>query len=1337
MKTQSAQLRTLLAGAALLALAVTPVARADYQSTVLSQGPVGYWRLDETVQPQQIAGAANTGGSLGASALGTYNSFPTRGLAGPFTGSTAIGLDGGSQSVTTPWVTGLNTANFSFEIWVNPAQVPKFAYVGSSVHIATTRSGWYMAQDDGSTFHLGDGFVVRMFYQNGTTPSVTLFATNDLPLGSWYHLVLTYDGTTAILYKNGVAASSVTTNAFVPNVDEQLSVGCRSDNNFFWPGKAAEVAMYGSALSAAKVSAHYTAATTTPASYVSTVQADSPLAYYRYQEPIDPPAANVGSFGNAADGLYVYDAKAGVAGPSQPPFQGFEAANKAVAFDAGGGVVRLPALNLDTNTVTISCWVNATGAQAIATGLVICKGGTTESGLTIDQVDGGLGLGYVWNGNNYGWAPTRDFGFPTLPDSQWAYVALVVQPDQAALYLCDRTNVADFTSITNSFNVSHANQAFDGATLVGAEAGFTTRSFNGAIDEVAIFNRALSAGELYSQYASAVGGVPPKIFTDLQPPADLVYVGNDLVLQIDVGGTPPLTYTWHRGTTTVGTTTNGVLTIANASLGDSGTYSVTITNASGTASSQSVSVLVNPPSSPAITAAEGFQNRTLYEGGTLRLAVVATGGGLKYQWYKEAAPIASATASVFTIASVTTNDAGRYAVSLTNSLGSASNGPVTIAVPATVSGTYEALIIASKPEAWWRLDEPAGSTNLFDGMGRHDGYYTNINGTVPPVVLGVPGALANDTNTAASFSASGGIGVVPYSPALNALAFTYEGWVKTTVLNDVSLVPFSSTFGDGGLWWQTVPAGLWSPNSTGGYYDILGNGNTASHMNSGIWTHLVMCYDGNRVISGTHYPWTFFIDGLTDGFVWTGPTQNAGGPVIIGGHGVSATTLADSFFNGQVDEVAVYDRVLPSTEIQSHFQGRFGSSTPPYFIGVFVPQTVTVGKSVSFSTLVQGSAPLTLQWYKNGSPISGETNTSYSITSTAVTDTGTYTLWATNNAGTNSQSVSLTVIPTTGFANVTNGLVLHLRFDGNVTDSSGRGNNGTAVGTPAFVTGLIGSNALQYTTVTLTNSTSISVTAASYVNLGTPADLAFHANSSFTIGLWVRLPTNYPGGDLPFIGNAKNSNNNPGWDLSPSYGGGGWQWCMNDGVVAGITTNNINVNGGSLSDGQWHHTVLAVDRTGHTANTYLDGVLIDSRDISTLGSIDTGSPITIGQDPTGLYPQITTPSANDLDVWGITQTATLDDLGVWNRALTALEVVQIESAGITAGHSFDTVSPNVTITVTRSGSSLTFTWERGTLQQSDTLGTSASWSAVPGAGPTSYTFTPASTGNKFYRVQVQ
>ena len=84
MKEKNYKARVYIAGAAILALtAMVPARAADYQSTVLSQGPIGYWRLNETVQPVPSAGAANLG-TLGTSVVGTYNSYPTRGLTGPF-----------------------------------------------------------------------------------------------------------------------------------------------------------------------------------------------------------------------------------------------------------------------------------------------------------------------------------------------------------------------------------------------------------------------------------------------------------------------------------------------------------------------------------------------------------------------------------------------------------------------------------------------------------------------------------------------------------------------------------------------------------------------------------------------------------------------------------------------------------------------------------------------------------------------------------------------------------------------------------------------------------------------------------------------------------------------------------------------------------------------------------------------------------------------------------------------------------------------------------------------------------------------------------------------------
>lgn len=1329
MKRPTWKTGTLLVGGAILAVVVSPFARADYQSTVLSQGPVGYWRMNETAQPPSAILGTNQG-SLGSTANGSFLVDPIRGLPGALAGDsdTAVGFSNPGNvvgycgtKIDVPNNPGLNpNGSFTVEFWAKPSgSTPDVFCAISSMDpgdpaTAPWRSGWLFYQTAANKWQF------RLGSTNGYSDGGVIIGGTVTP-GAWHHLVGVFDATSsnAYLYVNGVLAFGPRTlTSYNPNGGRSFrmggtpfggSLGNTAGNRGF-SGALDEVAFYNTMLNADTIKAHYDAASTNAHGYASQILASQPVCYWRLDEPGDPPAVNLGTLGSAADGAYIYDAKAGVPGPITPTYPGFAATNKAAAFDAGGGVVRIPPLNVNTNTVTISCWINATNTQAIGAGLVLQGSGADASGLTIDQVNAGLGLGYVWNGQNYGVSFSSDFGLPPLPDSDWAYAALVIQPASATLYICDRGNYTDWASAVNTFNVNHTPQAFASTTLVGAAAGYTTRNFNGAIDEVAIFNRALSPGELYTQYASAVGGVPLRIFTDLSGPSGAVAAGDPIALSVDAGGTPPLVYIWHKDGTPIATTTNnGVFTIASSSLGDSGTYDVVITNASGSIQSQQLPVSVVVPSAPNIVQIQGYVSRTLYPTGTLSIAVTATGGGLKYQWYKNASPIASATGSTFTIPHVTTNDAGSYSFYLTNSVGTVTSGPpAVITIPSVTAGSYEAAIVASAPEAWWRLDEPSGSTNMFDGMGHHDGCYTNASGAGTLPTLGTTGALVNNSNTAATFTSTGqGIGFVPYSPALNPSKYSVEAWVKTTVTDGQA--PVSASFNGGG-WWMGTASGWWTGSSFQGNWGNGNNTNTAAAITTNRWSYVVINYNAAQTGSdGNVYPWTLYVNGQTDGYIWRTATAATNAPLIIGAHGVSDTALPAAFFDGQVDEVAVYPRVLSGAEIQAHYTARGTVPLPVSFLAPLMSQIVTTGKRVSFSTRTNGTPPISLQWYKDGSPISGATGTNYTINSTSLSDSGTYVLWGTNAVSTNSVSATLMVIEPVGYANVTNGLVLHLKFDGDTTDSSGRGNNATPVNSPTFVTGKIGSQAFHFNTDT-TNKV------YNYATLGAtlPADLKFSSNVNFSVAYWIRLPAGALPGDLPILCDATGSTFSPGITIAPSYKLGGWGWSLNGTGIYGA--NN------SINDGNWHCLVHVFNRTANGL-TYLDGVLVDSHAIASVGDLDQSGPMNIGQDPTGAYAE-----SGVID---------LDDLGIWSRLLTPLEVAQIESAGRTAGRSFDTVAPPaVTLTITQSGTNVTISWSSGTLLQSDSLGATASWTQVPGATAPSYTLAPGAT-NKFYRVQVQ
>ena len=1306
-------LKTELAAALIILAAILP-ARADYQSTVLSQGPVGYWRLNETTPPLVPPIFATNAGSVGAAGNGTYIAA-TRGVtpgaivSEPNEG--AVGFNGLvlSNRVRIPYQPQWNqTGPFSVEFWAKPGQSATLECPAASVEFISTpaaqRNGWLFYQ--GSTgLSDGNGWLFRAYNTNGLASLTSAGVNISIDTNHWYHVVGTYDGTNMNIYVDGALGTNVAlnselrqnTNSLIP-----LTYGARADGAagyFTYGGVIDEAAVYDVALSPAQVLAHYQAGTNAaPAKpYSQVILADAPAGYWRFNEPADPSAANAGSLGSAANGSYIYNVLPGQPGPRPPLYPGFESANNDIGLDGvGGGYVNVPPLNLDTNTVTITGWMYASNSEPAGAGILINRSDSADAGgITVD-VAGGLNLSYNWNNDpgSINWASGV-----SLANNDWTYVALVIRPTQAELYAVFATNYTTWTTGTNFIN--HQPSSFAAPTWFGADFGPTNQFFNGMIDEVAIFNRSLSEGELYTEYSAAIGGVPPQIFNDVSAPPTQPYIGDTFSLAIDVGGTPNLAYQWRKNTTPIAGANSSVLTISNIQTSANGSYDVVVTNLYGKVTSSAAAITVQTPTKPVIN--QGPSGRTLYPGGLLDLTVDASGGQLHYQWQKAGTNLPGATASAYVVTSVTGADAGSYQVTVTNSLGTAPAGPVTVNVIAPGTNTFEATIVQDGPEAWWRMDEPSGSTTMLDAMGRHDGTYIG-----PGVTLGAAGVVANGApDTAVTFDGTNGFADVPYSPALNSSEFTIEAWALLTE-DTVQRAVFSTydTTAHKGIFVKANPDGTYESdvglNDNFIYYFApMGN---ISH---GKWAHLASTFSASagqiNYLNGQQ------ISGPFADFV-----RNTKFDFLIGAVGTNWQGI--SRWQGTIDEVAVYTHALSPSQIQNHYiQALYGNNTKPVFVTQPQPVIIAQGDAASFSANVQGSVPITFQWLKNGAPILNATNSTLSFGKTAFSDTANYQLIATNPAGTNGSAVvALTVLPPIAFANATNQLVLHLKFDGDYNDATGRGNNGTPVGTPTFVAGQIG-KALHYSTTTDNGGSGGTVTNANYVTLGTPKDLQFGATTSFSVAFWVELPAGYTNGDLPFFGSATNSDNNLGFTFSPSYQLGGWEWCLQD-----FNTNNVDVNGpdNSINDGAWHHFAATFDRDAAVAVTYLDGAQVDSRSIAAVGVFDTTATITIGQDPTGKYPE--------------SGSASLDDLAVWHRALSPLEVYEIYYSGSHFGAAVDAYGP-VSLAVTTSGNNVTVVWQAGTLWQADTP--SGPWTQITAATAPSYTVA-AGSGTKFYRAHL-
>ncbi|HWH72445.1 MAG TPA: LamG-like jellyroll fold domain-containing protein, partial [Candidatus Sulfotelmatobacter sp.] len=137
-------------------------------------------------------------------------------------------------------------------------------------------------------------------------------------------------------------------------------------------------------------------------------------------------------------------------------------------------------------------------------------------------------------------------------------------------------------------------------------------SFNGRVDEVSLYNRALSASEVAAIVnagsAGKCAGTPPQILT--QPSDQFVALGANATFAVVATGTAPLRYQWQfngqnlaESTHYVGAYSN-ILTIVGVVPFDAGSYRVVITNAFGATNSAVVNLAASPacvPPPPGLT----------------------------------------------------------------------------------------------------------------------------------------------------------------------------------------------------------------------------------------------------------------------------------------------------------------------------------------------------------------------------------------------------------------------------------------------------------------------------------------------------------------------------------------------------------------------------------------------------------------------------------------------------------------------------------------------------------------------------------------------------------------
>jgi hypothetical protein len=529
------------------------------------------------------------------------------------------------------------------------------------------------------------------------------------------------------------------------------------------------------------------------------------------------------------------------------------------------------------------------------------------------------------------------------------------------------------------------------------------------------------AGSVTSSVAPLTVVSAPAITT---PPANASVVsGGSAGFTVTASGSAPLTYQWLKAGSplangaNVSGATAATLTISPATSADAASYSVIVSNALGTATSPAATLTVAVP--PAIVTAP--LSATANAGNSVTFTVTASGTAtLAYQWLKNSAAIAGATAATLTLNNVSAADAANYSVTVTNAVGSVTSAAATLTVlvpPAITSQPASASITLGNPTSlsvtatgtapltyqWLKNGTPISGANAsvlsFTAVTTNDAAsysvtVTNIAGTiasssatlavlVPPTIVTPPASATVVAGSNASFTVTAaGSGTLTYQWLKNGA--TISGATSATLtLNNVSAT-------DAANYSVTVANATASVTSSTATLTVL--------VAPAITTQPVSA----SVVQGNPVTFTAAANGTAPlVFQWL----KNGTP--ISGANSNVLSLAAVTTNDAASYSVVVTNIVGTIASSS---ATLTVLVPPSIVTAPAGTAVVAGNTATFSVIAAGTAPLTYQWLKNGAAISGATSAMLTLNNVSATDAANYSVTVANAAGSvTSAAATLTV----------------------------------------------------------------------------------------------------------------------------------------------------------------------------------------------------------------------------------------------------------------------------------------------------------------------------------------
>lgn len=782
----------------------------------------------------------------------------------------AVSFDGtASSGIRAENSAALNSDYATVSFWVKPAELP----VSGEVYLLSN-GGWQQRWKVSLPPH---GKPVFTTHSNGQCCS-DLDSGTPLVVGQWTHVAMVHDGAQDIIYFNGVQVNQKSAAGALDKTGYPFGIGYDPiDNGSFFHGAIDLVQVYNKALTAPEIAALY---------------AD------QNQAPVvpGPLVADYPFSGNSLDHT-AYANNATVQG-AQLTDDRFGRKNQAYATGTNQSLVAANSPQLQSGNTTISFWIKANSIPPSGEVYVLSHGGWQERW----KISLPSHAKPVFTSHSNGQCCSdMDSGTP-LVVGQWTHVAVTHDGVNDIMY----------------FNGTKVNQKAAAGPLdqtsyplgIGFDPIDNNYFFDGALDEVQIYNTALTDVEVAALYAAQ---------SQAPNPGDTEAPSAPLNLSATVDFTN-VTLSWLASTDNVGVTGYNVYqdgskiaTVATTAIYLPGlpqltdfSFSVSAIDAEGNESGQSYLNVktgeeqtpdVTPPTSP----------------GNLQASVSAHSALISWD--------------------ASTDDRGveGYVVFI--------DGALYDSIPGTQTSIFIGGLDAETP---YSIDVYA-----YDKAGNHSPLASIDIQTDQEIDTGEPGLVAyypfegnaNDVTPYANHGVPGGdVSYIPAGhPNGGSMAVKFDGqkdsiiapnavqlisdyasvafWIRVDGQNMADAEAYVLDFGHWDQRWKiSLPHHLkivWTTNSNTVQFPHLisdmdsGDGN---EMVMGFWWHVVMTHDGTND--------KIYVNGqLANSKPASGKLNTTGRMLGMGGNPIEG----GQYFNGALDELKIYNKALTDGEVEQLF----------------------------------------------------------------------------------------------------------------------------------------------------------------------------------------------------------------------------------------------------------------------------------------------------------------------------------------------------------------------------------------------------------------------------------